>query len=380
MDSAYWYEPFSSTRFRFMRVSRETGHEVERVKVIRGGSISRNDDTRIKESAELDMVGTYSFGPDFLRVYAEFGWLDGQSADVCLGTFLPVIPSREVHNGYSKASVKLYGRLQELLDDKFASPYTVQKGSNAVAVAKKVCEDCGLEVLAEASDFVTSVTRAYGVGATSEHSKADPETTIGDTKLDMVNDLLDLAGFRAAFTDPWGRVVFQKYKDPSEKPVTWRFEEGPRAKFEARMDEERDYTDAANHVVVRYGSTSTDGSEVVVGEAWDRDPKSDLSTVSRGRTITRSYSYNELPPGDTAAEKREYADKRATTLLSTAQSVIERIKFTHTYAPIALNDVCYIGYGSGDVSGRYQVRTQTLTLGAGCPVACEARIFRRRAQ
>lgn len=378
MDSSYWYDSFASTRYRFMRVSRATGAETERITVIRGGTVTRNDDTRIKESAELEIVGTYDFGPDLLRVYADFGWADGTADTVCLGTFLPVVPSRTIYPGHSKAQIKLYGRLQELLDMKFAKPVTVAAGSDAVAKAKEVCESIGLEVVAEESSYRTSMTRAYGIGVASQQS--DSDTTAGDTLLDMVNDLLDLAGFRAAYTDVYGRIIMRKYLDPAEKPVVWSFAEGPAAKFEGTMTEERDYTSAANHVVVCYGSLGTDGSsEAIVAEAYDNDPNSDLSTVSRGRVITKSYSYNELPPGSTAAERQAWADARAKVLLSTAQSVIERVNLTHAYAPVALNDVVSIDYGSADLSGNYQVRTQTITLKAGCPVACEARKFRRRA-
>lgn len=378
MDSSYWYEPFTSTGYRFMRVSRATGAETGRVAAVRGGSIERNDSTRIKESAEVDMVGEYRFGPDLLRVYAEFGWMDGTKADVCLGTFLPVSPSRSIRRGHSKASLKLYGRLQELLDDKFAQPVSVEPGSNAVAVARGVCEAAGLEVVADESSYTTTLARAYGVGATSERAKAG-DSTIGDTKLDMVNDLLDLAGFRAAFTDPYGRVVLQKYVDADEKPVSWEFEEGPKAKFEVSMEEMRDYTDTPNHAVVVYSSTGADpGKETVVGEAYDTDPESDLSTVSRGRVITSSYSYTELPPGDTAQERQAYANARAATLLRTAQAVVKRLTFTHTYCPLKVNDVARVDYGTAGVSGRYQVRKQSIRLEAGCPVECEARAFKRR--
>lgn len=370
MDDSRWYEPFSSTKYRFMRVSRATGAETERIPVINGGSIERNDSTRVKESASVNMIGEYGFGPDLLRVYAEFEWMDGTSADVCLGTFLPVSPSRSIRTGYCKASLKLYGRLQELLDDKFALPVSVEPGSNAVAVARGVCEAAGLEVVSDESDYTTTLARAYGVGAGS---------TDGDTKLDMVNDLLDLAGFRAAFTDPYGRVVLQKYVDADEKPLSWEFEEGSQAKFESSMEEEFDYTDTPNHAVVVYGSATvgSDG-ETVVGEAYDTSPDSDYSTVSRGRVITRSYTYTELPPGETAQKRQAYADSRAASLLRTAQSVVNRLSFTHVYCPVKVNDVVSVDYGTAGVSGRYQVRKQSIRLVAGCPVECEARNFKRR--
>lgn len=377
MDSSYWYEPFTSTGYRFMRVSRETGNEIERVSVIKGGTISRNDSTSIKESAVLNMVGSYDFGPDLLRVYAEFGWMDGTTSDVCLGTFLPVTPSRSVKTGYATATLKLYGRLQELLDDKFAQPYTVVPGSNAVEVAKSVVESMGLECIADTSEYTTTQTRYYGVGAVSDQvdETEDDSSSTSDTKLGMVNDLLDLAGFRAAFTDPYGRVVLQKYVDASYKPTTWAFTEGPTAKFCAELEEEYDYTDTANHVIVRYGSST---GEVVIGEAWDTDPESELSTVSRGRTITASYSYNELPEVTKGTTMQEYADARAKTLLLTAQAIVRRYTFVHTYAPVAVNDVVSLSYPSAGIEATPQIRTQTITLDAGCPVECEARKFNRR--
>ena len=373
MDSSTWNRRISRTSYRFVRVSRATGNETGLISVLSGGTITRNDDTRIKESAEAEMVSDYDFGPDLVRIYLVAEWEGGERAEVPLGTFVPVAPSRDVTAGFSRYTLRMYGRLQELLDDKFASPVTVDPGSDAVAVARGVCEAQGLSVVAESSDYRTTNPRSYGVGAQQANSE------VGDTKLDMVNDLLSLAGFRAATTDEMGRVVLSRYRDPSDVSPSWEFREGPSAKFERDMAEERDYATAANHVVVRYGSMGDDGAGgVVVGEAYDTDPASELSTASRGRVITASYEYDELPPGKTAEEMQAYADARAEALLATAQSVIRRVTLTHAYAPVRVNDVVELDYPSGGVSGRFQVRTQTLTLTGGCPTECEARMYRRR--
>lgn len=364
-----WNDRIARTTYRFMRVSRETGQETEAIRSLQGGRITRNDDTRIKESAETRVVGDVDFGPDLVRVHMTCEW-PGETSDVVLGTFLPVIPGRSVRPGYSTSTMKMYGRLQELLDDQFSEVITVEKGDNAVAKVREVCEVAGLEVVADESDYTVTNTRAYGLGADTNNS------AIGDTKLDMVNDLLDLAGFRAAFTDPMGRVILRKYSDPADIAPSWSFIEGPSAKFEGSIEEERDYTNAANHVLVLYGPDEK--GKKVVGEAWDKDPDSPISTVSRGRTITRSYTYNELPPGKTDGEMQEYANKRAQTLLATAQSVIWRVRMRHAYAPITVNDTAEISFPSGGVSGKFQVRAQTLELGGGCPTSTEMRVFKRR--
>lgn len=367
---ADWSDRAISTRYRFVRVDRKTGHETGAIPALKGGTVTRNDDVRIKESAEVGLFGSVDFGPDLVRVYMQTSWLDGTSKETVLGTFLPVIPGRTVNAGYATSTLKMYGRLQELLDDSFGTPVTVSKGENAIARARAVCESAGLTVVSDPSSYTVTDTRVYGVGVSQNNSE------VGDTKLDMVNDLLDLAGFRVAYTDPMGRVRFTRYRNPYDIAPSWSFEEGPRAKFEASMTEERDYTSAANHVVVVYGTAESGGT--VVGEAWDRDPSSTLSTVTRGRTITKVYTYTDLPPGKNDAERRSYVARRAQTLLSTAQSVIWRVSIRNAYAPISVNDTVNLKFPSGGIDGKFQVRTQTLRLSGGCPTDTELRQFRRR--
>lgn len=372
-DSSYWNRRIAFTRYRFAVVSRSTGLEIDPdVPVMHGGTITRNDDTRIKESAEVSLATEYDFGPNFLRVFLDAEWDDGTEVEVPLGTFIPVVPSRSISNRISTYSVRLYGRLQELMDDSFPAPVTVPAGTNAVGYAASVCRGAGLEVVSDSSEYVTTNVRAYGIGAKQNNSE------VGTTKLDCVNDLLSLAGFRAAMTDEMGRVLLRRYRDPSEMPTAWSFVEGPNAKFVGEFEEERDYTSAANHVIVRYGSLDDGTGKVIVGEAWDTDPASDLSTVSRGRTITSAYTYQDLPVGKTDAEMTSYANARARTLLLTAQSIIKRETFTHVYAPVNINQVISVDFPSGGVVDRFQVRTQTLRLVGGCPIECEARKFKRR--
>ena len=367
MADEYWNRRIATTHYRFVRVSRATGDELGALAMLKGGTITRNNDVRIMETAEVDVVGAFNIGPDFVRIYMECSWADGHTESVCLGTFISVTPSRTVHSGYATSTVKLYGRLQELLSDKFERPVKYEKGRNAVQIVKELCESKGMEVIADPSNYCISNERVYGIGAQQSNSDTD------DTKLGMINDLLDLAGFRAAKTDPYGRIVLRKYVNPMEAAPKWEFMEGASAKFESDMTDERDITDAANHVVVRYA----DETNVVVGEAWDNDPESEFSTGSRGYTITSSYEYTTMPEGKTYAEWQIYADKRAQSMLKTAQSVIRRVTAKHAYAPVTVNDTVTLGYTSGGVQGAFEIRTQKLSLKGGCPTETELRQFRR---
>lgn len=368
-NASEWGSHLIDTRYRYVRVSRSTGEELEVIPALKGGSVTRNDDTSIKESAEAELIGSYDFGADFIRVYIRGQLPNGEWLTDVLGTFIPAIPSATVKGAMRRCTLKMYGRLQALLDDSFATGYTVEAGANAVEVAKSICEGAGLEVIADPSDYTVTNARQYGIKNNQENSDTS------DTKLGAVNDLLDLAGFRAAFTDPMGRVRLQRYRALETIAPTWNYIEGENAKFEKELEEEFDYTDTANHVVVRY--TDSMAGTVIIGEATDNDPNSYLSTVSRGRMITKAYDYTTLPEGKDEAAMTAYANTRAATLLRTAQSVIYRITASTAYTPIGINEAVNFDYPTADISGKFQVRCMTMTLSAGCPTSVEMRRYVR---
>ena len=64
-----WIRPFDAS-YDFVRVSRETGLELDFVRDIEnGGSIERNANTALYETASLDFADKFDVGNDFLRVY-----------------------------------------------------------------------------------------------------------------------------------------------------------------------------------------------------------------------------------------------------------------------------------------------------------------------
>lgn len=370
--SDMWKQRMTRTSYKFVRVSRKTGEELGMLPMLRGGTITRNNDVRILDTAEIDCVGEFDIGADLVRIYMIAEWAGGISETVVLGTFIPMVPSRTVHNRFSTATVKMYGRLQELLQDKFAMPYSVASGAKVVEVAKKVVEDCGLTCIADDSDYAVTKERAYGVAATQSNSETD------DTKLGMVNDLMSLAGFRAAKDDVMGNILLSKYVDPAKRPSSYSMAEGPDCKFSPEMTDECDAMNIANHAIVIYKGEDKDGKQdTYVGEAWDKDPDSQYSTVSRGYTVTSSYEYSDVPVGKTDAERNEYAENRAKSLLNTNQSAVRHVTMNSVYYPATVNDSIDIDYPSGGISGKFEIRVQKLTLTGGCPIETELRQFRR---
>lgn len=355
---ADWSRPFTAS-YRLVRVSRSTLLEVGTLPnaVLAGSTITRNVDTADYESATIRMVGSVGVGSDLVRVYLDATFEDGTTEHVALGTFMVETPSRDVSGPLSEWSAKLVGRLAEAREDEFERPVTIPAGSNAVEEASAILQGCGIEVVADESDWVLDSDWVVGMGGVTD------EPT---DKLGVANKLLDLAGFASAITDGMGRALLRKYRDPSDRNPSHTFAEGPLARFLSEAEDERDVSDVANVVVVVYGTQDAE----TIGVAYDDDPRSPYSTATLGRRKVKRYSYQD---GATQAQ----ADAKAAELLRTQQSVIHRVTLSHVYAPVTCTDVVGVEWPTAGISDTFAIRTQSIQLGAGCLTKSELRRFER---
>ena len=195
---ADWLSPFTAT-YRFMRVSRATGYETAQLDGIKGGTLQLNQDTATFESATLGTARYFDLGSDLVRCYLDAEWDDGTTESVCLGTWLATIPGRYVDGVQETCTAYCDGRLQELQDDSFSAPVTVDAGENIVSTAAAIAQQAGLTVVYTPSDAVLGSAWTFGMQSQGEED--------GGSKLDAVNSLLSLAGYSAASTDALGRVV-----------------------------------------------------------------------------------------------------------------------------------------------------------------------------
>ena len=347
-----WGSSSFTHSLRLVLVDRSTGREVGEVDgLLRKGRISRNQDSDAKESGTVEVVGVPDFGSRLARLYADVTFTGGGGESVCLGTFVPSFSSRKASGALSTVSVDLTGRLSELAGDMFDAPVTFPAGTPTVAAAAQIARDAGFEVVADASTHVLAASRTYGIDE--------------ESKLHAVNDLLDAAGFSSASTDAMGRVLMQRYVEPSKRPaVTMR--EGE-AKLLREVTDELDSSEVPNVVHAVYETSE----ETVVGVAVDSDPASQWSTVGRGYRIVKVYRYSD-------AATQAKADERAATLLAESRSVVHRVTFSHIYDPrVSVGGVVDLQYPTAGVSARLAVRTQDIDLGNGLIVKAEGREHRR---
>lgn len=359
---ADWTKPFESG-WRWVRVSRLTGYETEQLPNLTTGSLTINSDTDTFESASVDCIGALDVGNDLVRCYLDATWPDGTTESVCMGTWLPSIPSRDVSGSYQECSVQLDGRLLELAEDSFENIYTVKANQNPVSKAKSICEGANLKVVqADTFSGTLGTNWRFGLDGMNGEGIAD-----SGSKLQAVNGLLAAADFRAAQTDPFGNVVFRKDAEIDSTTPVWDFREGPSATFLNEATDEFDATDVANKVIAVF---ETEGA-TTIGIATDTDPASPWSTVSMGRTKAKVYNFD-------SAVTQAQANRKAADLLRTQQSVVHRVTIQHVHCPVRVGDVVSINYGSAGIAGTFIVRTQDVDLGsAGCLTKSELRRFVR---
>ena len=367
---AWWRVPRSSYRHPVPELGSgdpgffDIGTEVERITNITGGTIEVNDNTNTFETANATCIGPLDIGTDLIRCHMTATWEDGTVEDVVLGTFVPNVPRRDVRDSYEKREVQLDGRLMEMDTDSFEDVYVIPKGDNGFGHYSPIVRESGLTF---ANTYVrlndvpiqpTNATLTFGLDAEGEKA--------GGSKLDFLNTLTSLWGYRAAKTDEYGRIRMQLPIDYDADPV-WRFVEGINATFLADVTDERDTTDVCNVVLAIYESPDA----TVIGTAVDDDPTHEHSTVSMGRRKVAKYKYQ-----DTVTQ--EQADATAQRLLVTQQSVVHRVTVQHVWCGTRVGDVVELDYPSAEISGKFAIVQQSIEIGsAGCMTTSELRRFER---
>lgn len=352
----YWRNAFDRGDFY------ATGTEVEQIPNIVKATLQLNDSTETFETGLARCVGPLDVGNDLVRCRLTATWEDGTTEDVVLGTYDASIPSRDVHGSYEECSAILDGRLMELQQDAFEEPMVVPKGDNAFADAARWVRRRGITFSDDDPTVVVghaaTTTYTFGLGADGYD---------GGSVLSAYNAVMsDVEGLRAAFTDPYGRVMLRNPIDYDGTPV-WTFAEGVNATFLEDATDERDTSKVCNVVICVYEADDA----TTVGTAEDTDSSSPWSIANYGRRKCAVYTYQ-----DSATQVQ--ADAKAAELLERNRSIVRRVTISHVYCPARVGDIVEVSYPSAGIFGKFAIRTQTIDVGsAGCMTVSELRRFER---
>lgn len=350
----------SKEQFIFRRVSYPGFRELEDYESIYGGSIELSALSTLKVSGSLDFTGeTVPNDHDMVRVYYRFqdDFLDTDTE--CLATMFFSVADPTYNEAIVEGSMDCSSVLVLLQRKSYGLPYTIPAGTNAVAKAAEIVRSFGMSVsYADQSSYTLA----------SDHTFDANENYLG-----IVNWLLDAAGFSSAGVDAYGGVRLEKYQEPTERTVRYTFRDDSQSIMLPEVKTSNDYQDTPN--VVRLRHTSQDVT--VWAAAYNIDPESKASTVSRGYENTYEEEISELE-GSTPAEKLANLKALALQRLVDKSSEIEKVEMTHCWLPINTNDAIGIDYRMADIEWKGAVTNAKIELAVSIPCQLSLRNFVRR--
>ena len=169
---------------------------------------------------------------------------------------------------------------------------------------------------------------------------------IGTTRLKIINDLLDAAGYFSLWCDGWGQYQATPYVQPADRTPVYEsllpFSSGPNSLMDPTWTRDRDiYSIPNRYLVVSQGDGET---PALTSVAMNLNPNSPYSFGNRGRWITT------VEIGVEALTQTEL-DTIAAARLSAATSITNQITLQHIFLPdLHINSVVrFINPGSPDI-------------------------------
>lgn len=197
------------------------------------GDISYTSLGRLKSSLSVKILEDELLNIDYMsdRIKPTV-LIDGK--EYSLGIYLISSPERTISSIGSERSLTCYSKLKILDNDKVLSRYYVGAGTNVV---NEVIRLLG--------------SNPYNIPTSTQTTSTSREWEIGASKLDIINDLLDVINYNTLLVDTEGIFVSYPYKQPEERTHTIEYIEGKDSIISYDMQEDFDFFDVPN-VFVRY--------------------------------------------------------------------------------------------------------------------------------
>lgn len=314
----------------------EHDEQLARLDGVTGGGISLRGLTRLGGSGTLELDDRGQ-DIDWMRHRVQSVYDPGVvGVDAWpVATMLLSSPA-EQRDGFTRSwSVGLLPKTAVVDEDAFTSMFSLAKGTNIVDAVVSVIRSTGEDRIAVTpSDAVLANPQSWDAGV---------------SKLTIVNELLESAGYWSLWCDGSGQFRVEPYTGPDDRPISYSFVEGEASIHSPEWQRDRDLSSVPNRfVVVGQGS---DDAPPLVGVAENMDEDSPFSFQSRGRWITRS---EEGVEGANQAVFTQLAQRR----LLGAMSPVEHVKARHELVPVEPNDA--IWFESGGYGGRLTVQNMTI--------------------
>lgn len=327
-----WSKGYTSAYYATI-VDAKTWRDTKRLELT-AGKISRSTD-ELMESADIDI--TENIGEQWIRIWLEAE--QGGIETVPLFTGLISTPKRNIDGFRESYNAECYSVLKpvdDILTERgFYIPAEVPAPNAAARLLRK-----GIAPVEVAGGTLPTLTEAI-------------IAEDGETCLTMARRVLDAINWRIRID---GRGVIRI--EPDTDNVALMIGSNNEDIMELSITDEQDWFSCPN--VLR--AISGDLTAI----ARDDDPKSKLSTVSRGREIWAEEGSVTLSDTESLAD---YANRRLREL----QSPARKVTYKRRYHPnVAVGSKLHINYPEINIDGDFCVTSQSIELTYGCTTNEEA--------
>lgn len=286
-----------------------------------GGSVDFSAAASIKGGGSITIVDTGQ-DIDWLNVRIRpVCTIEGLSREVPVGVWLPSAPTEAWSDLGRSWEVDLLDKASILDGDIWTHPtsgnpesYVAKAGANVIGLVRSLITQTGESVA--------------GIDSASATLSKDRVFEAGMTRLQIINELMDSAGFFSLWVDYAGQYRCTPYELPADRPpvydVVAPFTAGDSSVMSPDFSRERDIFSVPNKVVC---IGSGDGeTEALTSSATNTDPTSPYSFPSRGRWITRVES-------DVDAVNQSAMNLIARRKLADATAVASKLEVDHLFLP-----------------------------------------------
>lgn len=346
-----WSSSMQQT-FEYYIVDPITWRDSKLLTNVKSCSISRDLDAATLGSASINV--TESVGECYIRAYL-VTIQNGIKERHPLGTFLVQTPSSS-HNGKIRdVTMDAYTPLLELKENPPPLGYSLLKGEN---------------IMDRVSALTQENARAPVVAATcSTNLFSDFVAEPNETWLSFLDALMLNAKYRFSL-DEMGRILFSPEQDTASLQPVWTYNDDNSSILYPDFSIQHDLYEIPNVVEVVYSS----GNNYYYSVAVNDDENSPISTVNRGRRITKRIDNPDLIGDPTKRQIDEYAVQTLRNLSSLEYT----ITYTHGYCPVRIGDCVRFNYSRAGLSNvKAKVISQNIECKPGCKVT-ETAVFTSR--
>lgn len=327
-----WSKGYTSAYYATI-VDAKTWRDTKRLELT-AGKISRSTD-ELMESADIDI--TENIGEQWIRIWLEAE--QGGIETVPLFTGLISTPKRNIDGFRESYNADCYSVLKpvdDILTERgFYIPAEVPAPNAAARLLRK-----GIAPVEIASATLPTLTEAI-------------IAEDGETCLTMARRVLDAINWRIRID---GRGVIRI--EPDADNVALMIGSNNDDIMELSITDEQDWFSCPNVLRAISGD--------LTATARDDDPKSKLSTVSRGREIWAEEGSVTLSDTESLSD---YAARRLREL----QSPARKVTYKRRYHPnVAVGSKLHINYPEINIDGDFCVTSQSIELTYGCTTNEEA--------